>query len=167
MRLAKLLLLPVMLSVAVAPSLAQPKSGSKTTTTPAPSATAVASPSAPPTAVPETPSPSLAPEPDKIYNVYSEGVQRPRLIKRVEPKYPKKARKARLEGVVVLEVVIGRDGIVSPDWLRPIKVLKSANPLLDAAAKEAVEQWRYVPATLNGEPVPVRVTVTITFNVTR
>jgi TonB family protein len=163
MRLARLLLLPVMLSVSVAPSLAQPKSGSKTTMPPAPSATAVASPLASPTAVPETPSPSFTLDLEKIiYRPGSEGIEAPLLIKRVEPKYPKKARKAKKEGVVILEGVVDRDGIV-----RDILVLRSVDPLLDAAAKEALEQWRYRPATMNGDPVRVYVTARFTFNLTQ
>src|SRR6266498_3233107 len=45
-----------------------------------------------------------------------------------------------------------------------VKVLKSVNPLLDASAVRAVQQWRYRPATLNGRAVRVYLTVTVTFN---
>ena len=45
-----------------------------------------------------------------------------------------------------------------------MKVLKSVNPLLDASAVRAVQQWRYRPATLNGRAVRVYLTVTVTFN---
>ena len=64
---------------------------------------------------------------------------------------------ARIKGTVILEAVIGIDGTV-----RNVRVLRSV-PLLDAAAVEAVRQWLFNPTRLNGEPVPVVMTVTVTF----
>jgi protein TonB len=81
------------------------------------------------------------------------------LTNRVEPSYPEAARKARMEGVVILEAIITASGSVEE-----VKVLKSVNPLLDASAFRAVQQWRYRPATLNGRAVRVYLTVTVTFN---
>ncbi|HLN80941.1 MAG TPA: TonB family protein [Thermoanaerobaculia bacterium] len=86
-------------------------------------------------------------------------VKAPQLVNRVEPSYPEAARKARMEGVVILEAIITASGNVED-----VKVLKSVNPLLDAAATRAVSQWRYRPATLNGRAVRVYLTVTVTFN---
>ncbi len=86
-------------------------------------------------------------------------VKAPQLINRVEPSYPEAARKARMEGVVILEAIITASGNVED-----VKVLKSVNPLLDAAATRAVQQWKYRPATLNGRAVRVYLTVTVTFN---
>jgi periplasmic protein TonB len=86
-------------------------------------------------------------------------VKAPQLVNRVEPSYPEAARKARMEGVVILEAIITANGNVEE-----VKVLKSMNPLLDAAATRAVQQWRYRPATLNGRAVRVYLTVTVTFN---
>lgn len=86
-------------------------------------------------------------------------VKAPQLINRVEPSYPEAARKARMEGVVILEAIITANGNVED-----VKVLKSVNPLLDAAATRAVQQWKYRPATLNGRAVRVYLTVTVTFN---
>jgi|TARA_Y100000031_G_C7944646_1_gene258686 protein TonB len=62
-----------------------------------------------------------------------------------------------VSGVVILEAVIGPDGRV-----RDVRVLRSA-PLLDRAAIAAVRQWEYTPTLLNGVPVPVVMTVTVTF----
>ena len=73
------------------------------------------------------------------------------------PVYPAIARAAHLEGVVILEAVIREDGRV-----RDVRVLRSI-PLLDAAAVEAVRQWRFTPTLLNGEPVPVVMTITVAF----
>jgi protein TonB len=76
----------------------------------------------------------------------------------VEPQYPEAARKARMEGVVILEAIITDQGSVED-----VRVLKSVNPLLDASAVRAVQQWKYKPATLNGRAVRVYLTVTVTF----
>ena len=85
-------------------------------------------------------------------------VKAPILKERVEPVYPEPARKARMQGVVILEAIITADGTVSD-----VKVLKSVNPLLDAAAERAVSHWTYRPATLNGRAVSVYLTVTVNF----
>lgn len=78
---------------------------------------------------------------------------------KIDPSYPEAARKARMEGVVILEAIITATGSVED-----VRVLKSVNPLLDASAQRAVQQWRYKPATLNGRAVRVYLTVTVTFN---
>jgi protein TonB len=71
--------------------------------------------------------------------------------------YPPIAQSARVQGVVILEAVIGPTGKV-----QDVKVLRSI-PLLDQAAIDAVRQWEYTPTTLNGVPVPVIMTVTVNF----
>lgn len=86
-------------------------------------------------------------------------VKAPVLLQKIDPTYPEAARKARMEGVVILEAIITASGSVEE-----VKVLKSVNPLLDASAVRAVGQWRYKPATLNGRAVRVYLTVTVTFN---
>ena len=75
----------------------------------------------------------------------------------VDPRYPPVAQAARVQGVVILEAVIGPDGRVTD-----VKVLRSV-PLLDEAAIEAVRQWTYTPTLLNGVAVPVIMTVTVNF----
>jgi periplasmic protein TonB len=86
-------------------------------------------------------------------------VKAPILQQKVDPTYPEAARKARMEGVVILEAIITASGSVED-----VRVLKSVNPLLDASAVRAVQQWHYKPATLNGRAVRVYLTVTVTFN---
>lgn len=86
-------------------------------------------------------------------------VKAPLLLQKIDPTYPEAARKARMEGVVILEAIITASGSVED-----VRVLKSVNPLLDASGVRAVQQWRYRPATLNGRAVRVYLTVTITFN---
>ncbi len=81
----------------------------------------------------------------------------PRKTHDVVPIYPPIAQSARVEGTVILEVIIDRDGRV-----RQAHVLRSV-PLLDRAAVSAVEQWVFTPTRLNGEAVPVVMTVTVDF----
>jgi protein TonB len=84
-------------------------------------------------------------------------IEPPKKLKDVKPEYPDTARAARVEGTVVLEAVIDSRGVVTD-----VRVLKSI-PLLDAAAVEAVRQWRYQATMLNGQAVPVVMTVTLNF----
>ena len=80
-------------------------------------------------------------------------------MQRVEPKYPEVARRARMSGQVIIEAVItDRGEVISP------RVMKSTTEsILNQAALDAVRQWRYEPARFRGQPVPVYVTVTVTF----
>lgn len=84
-------------------------------------------------------------------------ITRPARVHYVSPVYPAIARASHVEGTVILECVIGADGAV-----RELRVLRSV-ALLDGAAIEAVRQWTFDPTRLNGEPVPVVMTVTVTF----
>ena len=85
------------------------------------------------------------------------GIREPRKLKNVDPTYPSVARAARIQGVVVIECVVGTDGRVAD-----AKVVQG-QPLLDGAALKAVQQWRYTPTLYEGVPVPVILTVTVTF----
>jgi periplasmic protein TonB len=85
-------------------------------------------------------------------------IKAPQKIADVAPTYPPIALAAGVAGVVILEAVIAEDGSV-----RDVRVLRPIHPLLDAAAMEAVRQWRFSPTLLNGEPVPVVMTVTVAF----
>lgn len=85
-------------------------------------------------------------------------VRQPRLLQRVEPKYPELAAQARIEGDVLLEAIIGLDGRVEQ-----IQVL-AGHPALAQAAMEAVRQWRYAPTYLNDRPVAVRLHIRVHFH---
>jgi periplasmic protein TonB len=85
------------------------------------------------------------------------GIQAPKKIEDVTPVYPSAARHAQIEGVVILEAIIDAHGSVAS-----VQVLRSV-PFLDQAAIDAVRQWRYMPALLNGQAVPVIVTITLRF----
>lgn len=82
----------------------------------------------------------------------------PRLKKKVEPSYPAEARKAGEEGVSIYEAVISATGCV---W--DLRLLKSSTPRLDVLGMDAISQWKYEPATLDGRPVRVYLTVTVTW----
>jgi TonB family protein len=86
------------------------------------------------------------------------GVTRPREIFRVEPEYTDEARKNRLQGAVMLQVVIGVDGKI-----HDVSVLRSLGMGLDERAMEAARQWRFEPGTKDGKPVAVVVPMEITF----
>ncbi len=86
-----------------------------------------------------------------------DGVPPPRKVHDVSPVYPSAARTLRVQGLVILEATIGATGEVVD-----VEVLRSV-PELDAAAVAAVEQWRYEPTLVDGEAVPVVMTVTIHF----
>ena len=79
------------------------------------------------------------------------------LIHQVKPSYPPLARQARIQGTVVLQAVIGKDGNI-----QNLKVV-SGHPMLAPAALEAVKQWKYKPYYLNGEPVEVDTTINVNF----
>jgi periplasmic protein TonB len=88
----------------------------------------------------------------------SSGVSRGNLIHQVQPTYPTIARTAHIQGQVLLEAEISKDGDVVN-----LHVI-SGPPLLQASAVEAVKQWKYRPYLLNGEPVVVDTQITVIFS---
>ncbi len=81
------------------------------------------------------------------------------LVKRVEPEYPPEARKAGIDGTVVLEAMIGTDGRI-----HDLRVISAPAASLAASSFAAVSQWEYRPYVLKGRVVPVQTTVTVTFS---
>jgi TonB family protein len=86
-------------------------------------------------------------------------VKAPIVLNRVEPKYTDQARKARVSGIVIVEVLIDKNGVV-----RDVNVLKPLPFGLSEAAIDAVRQWTFRPGSLNGQPVDVLFNVTVNFN---
>src|SRR5215472_14368979 len=82
----------------------------------------------------------------------------PRAIFAPDPKYSKDAQQNKIQGVVVLWLLVGADGKPSD-----IKVSRSIGHGLDQEAIDAVKQWKFQPATLNGQPVPVMINVEVNF----
>jgi protein TonB len=88
----------------------------------------------------------------------STGVATGLLIKKVTPNYPPLAKQARIQGQVILQAEISKDGTIQN------LQLISGHPMLAPAAIEAVKQWRYKPYLLNGEPVAVETQVQVNFS---
>ena len=86
-----------------------------------------------------------------------QGVMEGMILHKVAPVYPREARQNHVEGQVVLQAVIGKDGNI-----KDLKVLRGPAELVPAAVG-AVQQWRYRPYRLNGEPVEVDTQITVNF----
>src|SRR5262245_61333789 len=85
-------------------------------------------------------------------------VKEPKLVHIEQPQYPPAAKKAGVEGVVVIDATLTEEGRVDK-----VKVI-SGSPLLTDAAVQAVSRWKYEPTYLNGQAVPVVLTARITFS---
>ncbi len=86
------------------------------------------------------------------------GAVKPKLLKKVNPAYPREAREKGLQGVVVVEAVAGKDGKV-----KDVRPVSSPDTLLTQAALEAVKQWEYDPHVVDGACKEVLFTVTVAF----
>jgi protein TonB len=87
----------------------------------------------------------------------SSGVSTGMLVRKVPPTYPPLARQARIQGTVILQATISKEGAIEN------LQLISGHPMLAPAAIEAVKQWKYKPYLLNGEPVEVETQVQVNF----
>jgi TonB family protein len=81
----------------------------------------------------------------------------PRRLEYVAAQYPKEAARLRIRGIVILQAVIGTDGVV-----RQTRIIRSI-PMLDDAAGAAVCRWRFTPAHIGGAAIAVAMTVTVEF----
>jgi protein TonB len=86
------------------------------------------------------------------------GIAPPGLLREVKPQYTEEARRAGVEGDVVLEIVVRADGTVGN-----VTILRSLGAGLDRRAVDAVRQWRFSPARRFGTPVDVLVEVAVEF----
>ena len=88
------------------------------------------------------------------------GVTIPRILRQVRPQYTAEAMRAKVQGGVLLECVVQTDGTVGD-----VRVVRSLDTTygLDQEAIKAAKQWKFAPGTRNGEPVPVMVTIELTF----
>jgi TonB family protein len=86
------------------------------------------------------------------------GVSQPRLLEKIEPTYTQEASRAKLQGIVTVELVVNATG-VAVDF----KVKHSLGLGLDEAAVRAVKQWRFAPGEKGGVPVAVFATVNVSF----
>ena len=113
------------------------------------------------TAVPEQPAPEPVPaEVDRsgVYPAVPAGGTQPEETDRVVPRYPGLARRAGVQGSVVVRGIVRRDGTIDD-----VEIIKDLPYGLGEAAREAVSQWRFRPATYRGEAIDVYYTVTVNF----
>jgi protein TonB len=85
------------------------------------------------------------------------GVQQTKLVSQPRPTYPLEAKQARIQGVVKLSAIIGKDGAI-----QHLEVV-SGHPLLIPSALDAVRQWVYQPTLLNGQPVEVMTDIDVNY----
>ena len=85
-------------------------------------------------------------------------VRAPVPLDQPEPRYTELARRHRVEGLVILDATLDAEGRVTD-----VQVMRGLPMGLEQEAVTAVRRWRYSPATLHGVPVPVRITVTVTY----
>jgi len=94
-----------------------------------------------------------------VFRCCGSGVSAPKPIETPEPEFSEEARKAKYQGVVVLDIIVGTDGRVhSPH------VVRSLGMGLDEKAKEKVLTWKFEPAIKDGRPVAVQMNIEVSFN---
>jgi TonB family protein len=98
--------------------------------------------------------------PDDVARAGEPGVEPPKLVRQVFAHFTADAMRKKIRGSVYLRGIVDQSGVV-----RDVCVERALEPSLDAAAGKAFEQWVFRPATREGEPVPVVVTVQMAFTV--
>jgi len=136
-------------------STAPPPPTETTASATPPTETETAPPPTPPT---ET---TAAPIEQGVYSAVPLGGTQPEEIDRVLPRYPGAARRAGVQGPVVVRGIVRKDGAIDD-----VEVIKDLPYGLGDAAREAVSRWRFRPATYRGEPIDVYYTVTVNFRLT-
>jgi TonB family protein len=86
------------------------------------------------------------------------GVTAPRVLQKSDPEYTPEAKAAKISGTVLLSVVVGSDGVA-----RDTQVIRSLDPGLDNKAMAAVQNWKFQPATKDGQAVSVQATIEVNF----
>ena len=94
---------------------------------------------------------------DKTYRV-GNGVSAPKVLKKSDPIYTQGATDSKIEGTVLLTIVVGSDGVA-----RDIQVVRSLDAGLDSAAMAAVQNWQFQPGTKDGQAVSVKATIEVNF----
>lgn len=114
-------------------------------------------PPPPPPDPPAPPAPPVAWSPGDPPLRIGGAIKEPKKIKDVRPVYPPEAQEARVVGIVILEILVDEQGMVSEARvIRPVA-------MLDEAARDAVMQWQFTPTVVNGHAAPVIMTVTVNF----
>jgi protein TonB len=93
---------------------------------------------------------------------FSVGMTRPEVLHQVQPRYSELARRAGVQGTVIVEAVIDQQGRVTD-----VRVVRGLPMNLDRAAVEAIQQWRFKPAMMGDHPVKIYYTLTVNFTIQR
>jgi TonB family protein len=104
--------------------------------------------------------PAPTPRPEQVVDLKSKGVVMPMPIYKPEPPYTKAAKDAKVQGSVILKIVVDAQGNVSE-----AKVTKSLDKGLDESAVNTVKTWKFKPATKNGKPVSCSPVVEVSFRI--
>jgi TonB family protein len=131
------------------------------TTSAAPNTTATTETTAseePPEQAPPAAAPEMNADRSGVYSAVPPGGTQPEETNRVIPRYPPLARRAGVAGAVVIRGIVRKDGTIDN-----VEIIKDLPYALGDSAREAVEQWRFRPATYRGEPIDVYYTVTVNF----
>lgn len=105
--------------------------------------------------------PAAVPGPPSRIRV-SGNVQAAKLLKKVNPAYPPEAKQARVQGVVRMRAVIGKEGDILG-----LTLLMSPSPELARSAMEAVNQWKWQPTLLNGQPVEIQTDIDVNYTLSK
>ncbi len=111
--------------------------------------------------IPDGPTQSAQSQVESVARVGEVGVEPPVFTQKVKPDYPEKARKIRLQGYVILEAILRKDGAV--DDIKVLRGLGKGKFGFEDAAAEALKQWEFLPGKYNGKPADVRMTLKIDF----
>ncbi|HET7436167.1 MAG TPA: TonB family protein [Thermoanaerobaculia bacterium] len=112
----------------------------------------------PPTETTPEPTPEPVETSSRVYAAVPPGGSQPQEVDRVVPRYPALARRASIQGAVVVRGIVRRDGTIDN-----VEIIKDLPYGLGESAREAVSRWRFRPATYNGEAIDVYYTVTVNF----
>jgi TonB family protein len=102
---------------------------------------------------------SAAQDQNGVYRVGG-GVSAPRVLSRSDPAYTPEANAAKVEGTVLLSIVIGTDGMA-----HDVNVVKALGSGLDEQAVIAVQKWHFQPAEKDGQPVKARAQIEVNFKI--
>ena len=102
--------------------------------------------------------PPTSPMASGVYKVTS-AISPPSVLRKVEPEYSEEARAAGLQGTVIVQVVIGTDGVAGD-----ARILRGLGLGLDEQAIEAIGQWQFKPGVKDGQPVPVAATIEVNWH---
>lgn len=101
---------------------------------------------------------TITPLPPGVARTCDPDVRAPTLIEDVKPQYTFDAMRAKVSGRIVVRGIVDGEGVV-----RDVLVVQALEPSLDDAARDAFSRWRFLPATRHGAPVPMALTVEMSF----